>query len=114
MKDYNTNQSTRNKQGTHNQNPNVQIHTTVRDTLALKLNSVRFTALKQGHFTLFHLFPFKTPRRASLLSIASLTLFIKVFELQGKDASAPTGKRFRSYFSFLRLVAMFGTQSSAF
>jgi hypothetical protein len=42
----------------------------------------------------------QTPPKAPLLVTASLILFLRVFNLQGKDASMPAGKLFQSFFFF--------------
>jgi hypothetical protein len=58
------------KKGTQNASPNIKSHRKARDTFLLQINSVCFTALREGHFTFtyFHL----TPRKTSLFVTASL------------------------------------------
>jgi hypothetical protein len=60
-----TKESTHNNKGAQDANSNIYSHTRARDTFILRLNFVCFTALKQGHFTLLHSFPFKPPPKAS-------------------------------------------------
>jgi hypothetical protein len=60
-----------------------------------------FTHNTSLHFTSFHLYTLKTPLEFPLLVTTFLTLFLKMFNLQGKDASKSAGSRFQFFLMVL-------------